>query len=670
MEKLLVTSALPYANGPLHVGHIAGAYLPADIFVRYHKLLGNDVIFICGTDEHGAPISIKADAESVSPREIVNRYHESIRDSFLGLEIDFDNFSGTARPIHHEMSQKFFLNLWKRGYLQEKTTQQWFDPVHQRFLADRYVEGICPYCGKPGARGDQCDSCGKLIDAVNLIEPRSKISGEIPVLKETSHWYLNLPKFEPELRKWLDTKTSWKDNVKNFILSWLNEGLIERSITRDIDWGVPVPLEKAAGKVLYVWFDAPIGYISSTMEWAQKMGQPDRWRDYWLSADTKLIHFLGKDNIPFHTIIWPAVLMAQDEPFVLPYDVPANEHLNLEGQKMSTSRNWTVWVNDFLAEFDGEYLRYYLAAIAPESKDSDFNWKEFQARINSELNNILGNLVNRTLIFARKYFQGMITQPLKFRDQSKKVLAEAALLVQDTGAAYAGYQVRKALKSVLDIARLGNKYFDETHPWHTVKETPDVAAETIYICAELLRIISIAAYPIIPCSMRKLRKMLKQSEIFHWNTLQNPLETLQLGEVNSLFHKIDDQAVQRQLDRLHKQNTHIPLNEHKSEITYDEFAKLEFRIVQIKTAEKIPQSSKLLKLTVDVGNETRSVIAGIARSYEPEDLIGRSVMMLINLQPRRVMGVESQAMILAAHDGEEMSVMVPDRPVKPGSEIN
>ena len=461
MERYLVTSALPYANGPLHIGHVAGAYLPADIFVRFKRLKGDDVVYVCGTDEHGAPISIKAESEGLSPQEIVERYHKSMKASFAGLHIDFDNFSGTSREDHTKLSQSFFLNLLNRGFIVQKTSKQWFDVEKQRFLADRYVEGDCPFCGAEGARGDQCDACGKLIDAVTLKNPVSKISGSKPQLKETTHWYLELQKFEKELKDWLETKSYWKDNVHNFISNFLESGLIERAITRDIDWGVPVPLENAEGKVLYVWFDAPIGYISSTIEWAKKIGEPDKWKDYWLNKDTKLIHFIGKDNIIFHTIFFPSFLMEQEEDFILPYDVPANEFLNLEGQKMSTSKNWTVWVHDFLKFFDGEFMRYYLAANAPENKDSDFSWKEFQIQINNDLNNILGNLANRVFVFANKYFNGTVNKPVQLSENSVNILNEADANIDKIEECYHTYQVRKAVKTVMDIARSGNKFFDE-----------------------------------------------------------------------------------------------------------------------------------------------------------------------------------------------------------------
>jgi len=674
LEKYLVTSALPYANGPLHIGHIAGAYLPADIFVRFQKLQKNDVVYICGSDEFGAPISIKAESEGVTPREIADRYHKSIKASFDGLEIEFDNFSGTAREPHKKLAQEFFTNLNARGFVIKKTTEQWFDEEKQRFLADRYVEGICPHCGSEGARGDQCDSCGKLIDAITLINPVSKISGSKPVIKETTHWYLDLPKFEEELKNWLKTKTYWKDNVLNFINNFLHDGLLERAITRDTDWGVQVPLIDAKGKVLYVWFDAPIGYVSSTMEWAEKIGQPDRWKDYWLDPETKLIHFIGKDNIIFHTIFFPSFLMKQDKKYVLPHDVPANEFLNLEGQKMSTSKNWTVWVNDFLEYFDGEYLRYYLASNAPETKDSDFYWKEFQLAVNTDLANVLGNLANRVFAFSKKYFDGIIKKPEQFSELSKCVVKDADKNISEIKNCYETYQVRKVTKLCVDIARSGNKYFDETQPWKAIKTDINKASETLFVCAELLKKISVAFYPVIPKRIKRLREMLGIKAEFCWLDVDENISEYIIGEIEPLFRKIEDKEIQVQLDLLKQASTGAETKqpiEHKPLISYDDFSKLEFRMVKILEAEKILKSKKLLKLKVDVGNEEElSVVAGIAQHYEPKKLVGKKVPMLINLEPRNVMGIESQAMILAAEDNGELSLLLADKDVKQGSEIS
>ena len=668
-EKYLVTSALPYANGHLHIGHVAGAYLPADIFVRFQKLLGNDVIYICGTDEYGAPISIKAEAEGKTPREIVDHYHDSIVKSFHDLEIDFDNFSGTARPEHTRISQKFFLNLLNAGYVLQKTTQQLYCEHDKRFLADRYIEGTCPYCGAKGARGDQCDTCGKLIDAIKLIDPKCKICGNTPVVKETTNWYLELPKFEKPLREWLKTKTYWKENVLNFILSWLNEGLIERSITRDLGWGIPVPLDDAEGKVLYVWFDAPIGYLSSTVEWAKNLGTPERWKDYWLDPNTKLIHFLGKDNIPFHTIIWPSVLMEQEKKYVLPYDVPANEYLNIKGRKTSTSRNYAIWIRDFVKYFEPEFLRYYLAANAPETKDSDFSWEDFQSKINNELANILGNLANRVFTFVKKYFNGKIEKPQNLSQLSENTLDEAYKLVNEIKECYANYRVRKAVKLIMDIARSGNKYFDETKPWFSVKDDKAAASETLYVCTELLRIISIVFSPVLPKAMRKLRTMMDLNTPLSWNELNNPSQKISLGTIEPLFRKITDKEVKEQNELLEKQYGVAPALEHKPEIDYDDFTKIELRVVKVIAAETIPKAKKLLKLKVDCAGEIHQVIAGISQYYKPEDLVGRQIVLLMNLKPRKFMGLESQGMILAANSKEGIAVVVPEKEVPEGSEV-
>jgi methionyl-tRNA synthetase len=670
-NKYLVTSALPYANGKLHIGHLAGAYLPADIFVRYLRLKSADVIYVCGTDEHGAPISIKAEAEGVTPREIVDRYHASIKSSFEGFGISFDNFSGTARPPHAKLSQQFFTNLLEAGYITTKTIVQLYCENDRRFLADRYVEGVCPYCGADGARGDQCDACGKLIDATKLVEPRCKICGSKPVIRETTHWFLNLPKFEPQLREWLKTKeTYWKDNVFRFIWSWLDEGLIERAITRDIDWGVPVPLPEAQGKVLYVWFDAPIGYISSTIEWAEKIGEPDRWKDYWFDPATKMVHFIGKDNIPFHTIIWPALLLAQKEQYVMPWDVPANEFLNLEGQKVSTSRNWAVWADEFLEAFDGELLRYVLAANAPENKDCDFSWKDFQTRVNGELANILGNLANRVLTFGKKQF-GEAVAAIPGAD-SQATLEAVRKITFDIDEAFETYQVRKAVRLAMDIARIGNKWFDERQPWAKVKTDRAHAEETIWTGCEILRLLSVVLSPIIPRSMLRLREQLGITEAPSWIDLQITVPCFQPGPIEPLFPRIEDELIDAQLQKLQQNGQSAviePPIEHKPEIEYDDFAKMELRLARVISAERVAKSEKLLKLEVSLGSETRPVVAGLAKHYSPEDLLGKTVAMLINLKPRKLMGNVSQGMILAAeHDGV-LSVLVPEKELSPGSGI-
>lgn len=674
MEKYLVTSALTYANGKLHIGHIAGSYLNADIFVRFQRLAGNDVLYIGGSDDYGTPISLKAEEENVTPQKIVDKFNKSMKADLQGLDIQLDNFSGTSHPNHIQDSQNFFTNLYNAGYVTKKKLKQFYDKKQKRFLSDRYVEGTCPFCKAEGARGDQCDNCGKLLDAMDLIEPKSKLSGEVPIIKETTHWYLDLPKFEKELRNWLDTKTYWKDNVKNFVLSWLNEGLQERAITRDLTWGVPIPLENTVGKVLYVWFDAPIGYLSSAKEWAEKLGEPEKWKDYWLDKKTKMIHFLGKDNIPFHTIIWPAMLSKQKEGFVLPHDVPANEYLNLEGQKMSTSRNWTVWVEDYLKYFAGEYLRYVLAVNAPETKDSDFNWEDFKNRINSELNNVLGNLANRTCVFTNKYFNGNISRPEVFSETSKRTLNEVNRLIDEIRISYSNYQVRKATKQFMDIARIGNKYFDETQPWKEIKSNKNTAAETLYICLEILRILAIVSSPVIPKSMKTLYEMLGIATDMSWQVIKNSPDIFKIQNVKRLFRKIEEKEVLEQLEilknRQKRKSKEEIILEHKPQIAYDDFMKMEIRIVKILNAENVKKSKKLLKLMVDIGDEKRTVIAGIAKDYKPEELIGKKVPMLINLEPRKVMGVESQAMILAAEDNGKLTILQPEKDVNPGSEVS
>ncbi|MEA2103901.1 MAG: methionine--tRNA ligase [Candidatus Cloacimonadota bacterium] len=670
-EKYLVTSALPYANGDLHIGQIAGAYLPADIFVRYLKLKGENVLYICGTDEHGAPISIKAEAEGITPQELVDKYHKIIKKSFKGLEINFDNFSGTARPINDKLSQEFFLNLYNKGYIEKKISQQFYCEHDKRFLSDRYVEGICPNCGAEGARGDQCDSCGKLIETIKLGNPVCKICGNTPIIKETTHWYLNLPKFENKLKKWLDTKKYWKENVRNFILGWIKSGLKERAITRDINWGVPVPLEDAKGKVLYVWFDAPIGYISSTIEWAEKIGKPEKWKEYWLDPQTKMIHFLGKDNIPFHTIIWPSMLMEQEKEFILPYDVPANEYLNIQGEKISTSRNLAVWVGDYLKYFDGELLRYVLAAIAPENKDSDFTWSNFQIKVNSELANILGNLANRVFTFSKRYFGGVIQKPNEFSELSQTTLIGANEIVTEIDEAYSNYQVRKAAKLCLDIARLGNKYFDETKPWEKIKKDKNQAAETLYVCSELLRKISIVLSPILPRKMQELHKMMNLPVEDLWDKYNDGFEKIHIDKIQPLFAKIDDQDIEKQEKLLaQKIQDRKKKMDHKEEITYEDFSKMEIRVATIISANRIKRSNKLTKLILDLGEEKRQIVAGISKDYSDEELIGKKIALLVNLKKIKLMGVESNGMLLAANTEDECSLLILDKDIPAGSVIS
>jgi len=545
MSKYLVTSALPYANGRLHIGHLAGAYLPADIYVKFLKICQQDVIYICGTDEHGAPISIRAESEKKKPQEIVKYFHKNILDSFTSVDINFDNFSGTSREEHHKLSQEFFLVLYENGKINTKVSKQTYCTHDKRFLPDRYIEGECPYCHAGGARGDQCDSCGKLIDATLLINPKCNICGNNPIIKETQHWYLDLPAFSDQLKKWLDTKKNWKDNVKKFILNWIDEGLIERAITRDIDWGVPVPLNDSKDKVLYVWFDAPIGYISSTIEWGINNGKPDIWKDYWLDPSTNLVHFIGKDNIPFHAIIWPAILMGQNKEYTLPSEIPANEYLNLEGEKISTSRDFAVWVEDFVKDFDSDLLRYVLAVNAPESKDADFSWKDFQAHVNNSLANVMGNFANRVFAFAKKNFCSILKKP-----SVNNPLISAAL-IKEIYKNYTEFKVRKVVKLVMDLARDGNKLFNDAEPWATIKNDVQSTQNIIFFCADLLRIFSIIFYPILPKSMRNLRKMMSLSdETIYWIDIFNVPEQIIIGDFEPLFKKVEDKEIERQIELL------------------------------------------------------------------------------------------------------------------------
>ena len=676
--KYLVTSALPYANGKLHIGHIAGAYLPADIFVRYLRLKDEDVIYICGTDEHGTPISITADKEGITPQEVVTRYHQSIQEAFDGIGIEFDNFSGTARPPHYKLAAEFFLQLYNKDLIKPKITLQFYCEHDKRYLPDRYVEGLCPRCGASSARGDQCDKCGQIYETTTLQEPKCKICGSTPVIKETKHWFLQLDGFRDQLRRWLSTKDYWKENVRNFIFGLLAQGLVERSITRDLSWGVPVPLPEAKGKVLYVWFDAPIGYISSTVEWAEKIGQPDKWKEYWLNPETRLIHFIGKDNIIFHSLIWPAMLMGQDKQYCLPYDIPANEFMNLEGEKISTSKNWAIWVDEFLQDFEGEYLRYYLAVNAPEKQDSDFSFKDFQSKINTDLNNTLGNLANRVFAFAYKNFNGIIAART-LSESAKAIIDEADKILKEIEESYLDYQVKKNTRLIMDIARLGNRYFDENKPWAILKENREVVNETLYICANLLAKISIALFPILPSSMLKLRKMMGLSDKFLYKEAYKLLEDVNLTEIKPLFRKIEDKEIEAQIAKLHSQTKNkegdkaefassklAPL---KELISYDDFAKLDFRLARVLAAEKVPNTDKLLKLHVDIGMETRELVAGIAADYEPKDLIGKTILMLVNLEPRKIRGINSQGMILAANANGKLLVLNPDGEGIPGSVV-
>lgn len=553
-KRTLVTSALPYANGPIHLGHLAGCYLPADIYTRYQRHRRQDIIHICGTDENGVPITIRAEKEEVSPQEIVDRYHQNIAESFQQFGISFDNFSRTSLPIHHRMAQEFFSKINRLGFIEPRVVKQLYCDHCQRFLADRYIEGTCPNCGTPGARGDQCENCGHWLEPTSLVDPICKICNGTPRVRKTKHWFFRLDAFQDRLQTWLADKTQWKSNVKEFTRGWLDEGLKPRAITRDLQWGVPVPLKEAQDKVLYVWFDAPIGYISSTIEWSQKRGQPDLWKAYWLDEETRLIHFIGKDNIVFHALVWPATLMAYDE-YILPAEIPANEFLNMEGKQLSTSRNWAVWLPDYLQEFSPDPLRYCLAINAPENRDSDFTWTDFQSKNNGDLADVLGNFINRTLTFVTKYFDSQIPQPGPFEGEDQAVIEAIKKAPSVVGDLLETFQVKKALAECMNLARLGNKYFNDQEPWRTRREDPQRCATTLHLCAQMLSSLSVLFNPFLPFSTEKLWKMLNQDEALSNLDWEQGGELRlgaghRIGPLEILFPKIEDQVIERQIEKL------------------------------------------------------------------------------------------------------------------------
>ncbi len=554
-EKILVTAALPYANGPLHIGHLAGAYIPADVYVRYQRLKGSDVLFICGSDEHGVPITIRADRENVTPKEIVDRYNSLMKDSFARIGVGFDNYSRTSLALHHEISQDFFLNLYKKGFISEQSVNQYYCLSCRRFLPDRFIEGECPNCRQPGARGDQCESCGRWLEPEQLISPQCKVCGSSPELRSTKHWYFRLSEFQKRLEEWQGTKSGWRSNVREFCSGWFQEGLTDRPITRDIEWGVPVPLPDAEGKVLYVWFDAPIGYISSSVEWAEKQGDPQRWQDYWHDPSTQMIHFIGKDNIVFHAIVWPAMLMAHGG-FILPAQIPANEFLNIEGEKLSTSRNWAVWVDEYLESFPPDPLRYYLEANAPESKDADFTWKDFQARNNSELADILGNLVNRSLSFVEKHYEGRVPPAGGLLDADTAVLNCIGEATGRIGHALEEFQVRRAVTELMDLARSGNKYFNDAAPWKSIKTDRVRCATILNTTLQLEAALAVLMEPFLPFSAEKLWRMLNapgshRDQRWHSVPGLRLADNEPLGKREILFRKIEDDVIEAQIAKLH-----------------------------------------------------------------------------------------------------------------------
>ena len=662
-KRYLVTSALPYANGPVHIGHLAGVYIPSDIYTRYLRLRGEDVISVCGSDEHGVPITIKARQEGVSPQDIVDKYHGIIKESFRRLGMSFDIYSRTTSPTHHKTASDFFRKLYDDGKFIEQTSQQYYDEEAGQFLADRYIVGTCPHCQNERAYGDQCEKCGSTLNATDLIGPKSAITGSTPVLRETKHWFLPLDRYEEFLRKWiLDGHKEWKSNVYGQCKSWLDLGLQPRAVSRDLDWGIPVPVEGADGKVLYVWFDAPIGYISATKELT-----PD-WEKYWKDEDTKMVHFIGKDNIVFHCIVFPSMLRAHGG-YILPENVPANEFLNLEGDKISTSRNLAVWLHEYLEEFPGkeDVLRYVLCANAPETKDNDFTWKDFQARNNNELVAVLGNFVNRALVLTQKYYGGAVPPAGELTAYDRETVAEIPVIKKSLEENIENYRFREALKDAMNLARLGNKYLADSEPWKLVKTDPERVKTILNVALQITANIAVAIEPFMPFTAEKVLKLLQIGKP-GWDALGSTA-LLEAGHVigtpELLFEKIEDSVIEAQLEKLaatKQANLAAEMGKEvtpqKEVVSFDDFGKMDIRVVTIKEAEKIAKTKKLLKLTIDTGIDTRTIVSGIAEYYTPEELVGRQVLVLVNLEPRELKGVLSQGMILMGQDATGKLVLL------------
>ena len=706
-KRTLVTCALPYANGPVHIGHLAGVYVPADIYVRYLRMRGEDVLYVCGSDEHGVPITIKARQQGCTPQDIVDKYHGIISESFKALGINFDIYGRTSSKIHEKNASQFFRKLYDEGKFVTQESEQYYDPEAKTFLADRYIVGTCPKCGNENAYGDQCEKCGSTLSPEELINPHSKLSGAEPVKKKTTHWYLPLQDYEPWLREWiLEGHKEWRSNVYGQVKSWLDGGLQPRAVTRDLDWGVPVPVEGAEGKVLYVWFDAPIGYISNTIELL-----PDDWEKWWKSSDTKLVHFIGKDNIVFHCIVFPSMLKAYGDGFILPENVPANEFLNLEGDKISTSRGWAVWAHEYVKDFPGkeDVLRYVLTANAPETKDNDFSWKEFQTRNNSELVAIFGNFVNRAIVLTHKYFEGKVPAAGELFPEDLEVLAEVPKLRESLEKNIENYRFREALKDAMQIARLGNKYISDSEPWKVAKTDLVRTGTILNVCLQLCADLAIAFEPFTPFACGRLRAMLNipsatgkgpvcgpqgaentgtarpkaDALTVGWEQL-GTTEILpaghQLGEAELLFEKIDDEAIQKQLDRLAairaekeaeaKAELAKQVSPQKEECSFEDFEKMDIRTATVLEAERVPKTDKLLKLTIDTGIDKRVIVSGIAEYYSPEDMLGRQICILANLQPRKIRGIESKGMILMAKQNDgTMRFITPQEAVVNGAVV-
>ena len=676
-KRYTITAALPYTNGPIHIGHLAGVYVPSDIYARYLRLQGKDVAFICGSDEHGVAISMKAKKEGITPQQVIDKYDGIIRQSFLDFGISFDNYSRTSSEIHHKTASDFFKKLYDNGDFIEETTEQLYDAKADQFLADRFVTGTCPKCDNPEAYGDQCEKCGSTLNATDLIHPKSTITGETPILKATKHWFLPLNRYESFLREWIlvGHKNDWKPNVYGQVKSWIDGGLEPRAVTRDLDWGIDVPVAGAEGKKLYVWFDAPIGYISSTKEWAAREGKD--WEPYWKDANTKLVHFIGKDNIVFHCIIFPAMLKAEGS-YILPDNVPANEFLNLEGNKLSTSKNWAVWLNEYLQDFPEkqDVLRYALTANAPETKDNDFTWKDFQARNNNELAAIYGNFINRVVVLTHKYYDGIVPVPNEFSEVDEQVLAELKAYPAVISSSIERYRFREALGELMNVARLGNKYLADEEPWKMVKENPARVQTQMYIALQIASALAVLSEPFLPFTARKLSDILK-IDALGWNDVAIKTNLLpaghHIGQAEILFAQIEDAEIQKQLDKLEATKTANKVENAKAApqkdiITFEDFAKVDLRIGTIIEAEKMPKANKLLVLKVDTGIDVRTIVSGIAEHFTPEEVIGKRVTVLVNLAPRALRGVESEGMLLLTNSAEGRLVFV--NPDAEGGVIN
>ena len=678
-KRYTITAALPYTNGPVHIGHLAGVYVPADIYARYLRMKGKDVAFVCGSDEHGVPITLKAKAEGTTPQAIVDKYHEIIKKSFSEFGISFDNYSRTSARVHHETASDFFRELYKKGKFIEETSAQLYDEEAKQFLADRFVVGTCPKCGFEESYGDQCENCGTSHNAQDLINPKSVITGNKPTMKETKHWYLPLNDYQDWLKEWIlvGHNQDWKANVLGQVKSWIDDGLKPRAVTRDLDWGIPVPVEGGEGKVLYVWFDAPIGYISSTKEWAAQNGKD--WEPYWKNKDSKLVHFIGKDNIVFHCIIFPSMLKAEGS-YVLPENVPANEFLNLEGNKISTSKNWAVWLHEYLLEFPEkqDVLRYVLTANAPETKDNDFTWKDYQARNNNELVAIFGNFINRVVVLTNKYYEGVIPEPGAFTRVDNETLKQLAKYPEIIASSIERYRFREALSELMNLARLGNKYLAEEEPWKKIKTDPDRVKTIMFVALQVAKALSVLSEPFLPFTAEKLRKMLNidKENLSAWEEVGSESRQLPaghaIGKAELLFSKVEDKEIQFQVDKLEASKTSdaaLEVPAQKDTIDFDDFTKLDMRVGTILEAEKIPKTKKLLKLKVDVGIDVRTIVSGIAESFSAEEVIGQRVIVLVNLAPRKLRGVESQGMILMSDTADgKLSFIEPDHDSVPNGE--